>query len=221
MTWHPTPFELRASGRFACFTNPAFTGERFSYDVPTPVALRGLVDAILYRRGARWVIDQIRILAPIQRTNLPRIELESFGALPIDASTRSIRRQTSLLVDVDYGLTCHVECSDPGNVDTDFLSKLEAMFARYLRRGQSEHFPHFGCREFGADVRLAGSDDPQPIQDSRALGRMVYDYVWENGVRSEILEYSPQLENGVIRVPSYQDVLWVHHQDRAHLGVSA
>ena len=59
-------------GEFACFSQPAFKVERFSYPVITPSAARGIYDAISCapdRNGAkakfRWQVTQVEILRPL------------------------------------------------------------------------------------------------------------------------------------------------------------
>ena len=61
-------------GKYACFTRPELKGERMSYDVMTPSAARGLVEAIFWHPGLRYVIDEIDVLSPIQFTNIRRNE---------------------------------------------------------------------------------------------------------------------------------------------------
>ena len=43
------PICLRVKGPFACFTRPEMKVERVSYQVMTPSAARGLLEAILYK----------------------------------------------------------------------------------------------------------------------------------------------------------------------------
>ncbi len=59
-------------GEFACFSQPAFKVERFSYPVITPSAARGIFDAIScapHREAAkakfRWHVTQVEILRPV------------------------------------------------------------------------------------------------------------------------------------------------------------
>ena len=46
-------------GDYACFSRPEMKVERVSYDVMTPSAARGLLEAICWHAGMKWVIDQI------------------------------------------------------------------------------------------------------------------------------------------------------------------
>ena len=68
---------LEVWGDYALFTRPEMKVERVSYDVMTPSAARGLIEAIYWHPGLRWVIDRIRVCAPIRFTNLRRNEVKS------------------------------------------------------------------------------------------------------------------------------------------------
>ena len=63
-------------GDYACFSRPEMKVERVSYDVMTPSAARGLLDAIYWHPGLRWVIDRIHVCAPIRFTNIRRNEVK-------------------------------------------------------------------------------------------------------------------------------------------------
>ncbi len=67
--------KLHISGDFACFTRPEMKVERVSYDVVTPSAARGIIEAIYWKPQIRWVIDRIHVLKPIRFTNIRRNEV--------------------------------------------------------------------------------------------------------------------------------------------------
>jgi len=60
------PFRLRVYGDNACFTRPEMKVERVSYEVMTPSAARGILEAILWKPAIRWQILQIDVLKPIR-----------------------------------------------------------------------------------------------------------------------------------------------------------
>ena len=68
---------LEVWGDYALFTRPEMKVERVSYDVMTPSAARGLIEAVYWHPGLRWVIDRIHVCAPIRFTNLRRNEVKS------------------------------------------------------------------------------------------------------------------------------------------------
>src|SRR5690606_25000043 len=71
----PYGIKLHISGEFACFTRPEMKVERVSYDVMTPSAARGIIEAIYWKPSIRWLIERIHVLKPIRFTNIRRNEL--------------------------------------------------------------------------------------------------------------------------------------------------
>ena len=63
-------------GDYACFSRPEMKTERVSYDVITPSAARGLVEAIYWHPGLRYTVDRIYLLNPIRFTNIRRNEVK-------------------------------------------------------------------------------------------------------------------------------------------------
>ena len=63
-------------GDYACFSRPEMKVERVSYDVMTPSAARGILDAVFWHPGLKWVIDEIYVLSPIGMTNIKRNEVK-------------------------------------------------------------------------------------------------------------------------------------------------
>ena len=57
---------LKVWGEYACFTRPEMKVERVSYDVMTPSAARGVLEAIHWKPAIRWVIHRITALRPIR-----------------------------------------------------------------------------------------------------------------------------------------------------------
>jgi CRISPR-associated protein Cas5d len=57
-------YRVRVRGDLACFTRPEFKTERFSYEVMTPSAARGILEAILWKPAIQWQIRRILLLAP-------------------------------------------------------------------------------------------------------------------------------------------------------------
>jgi CRISPR-associated protein Cas5d len=95
-------------GERACFTRPEMKAERVSYDVMTPSAARGILEAIHWKPAIRWIIDRIHVLKPIRFESIRRNEVGSkisagsiFSAMklaPLRAShLRSLRIASSVL----------------------------------------------------------------------------------------------------------------------------
>ena len=48
---------LHVWGERACFTRPEMKVERVSYDVMTPSAARGILEAIHWKPAIRWIVE--------------------------------------------------------------------------------------------------------------------------------------------------------------------
>lgn len=190
--------KLRVSGDFALFTRPETKAERVSYDCMTPSAARGILDAIFYHPGMKWVIDGIRVLKPIRFTNIRRNEVKSkiSGAKALsmmnggdmaylNAKDDIMQRAAMVLTDVDYVISAHFDLTSKAS-STDSADKFYAMACRRMRKGQNFHQPCFGVREFPVQrCELIEDDAPMPETDAskeldRELGLMLYDMDYSN-----------------------------------------
>src|SRR3954451_5371809 len=68
---------LLVSGGHACFTRPEMKVERLSYDVMTPSAARGILEAVHWKPAIRWVVDRIHVLKPIRFQSFRRNEVSA------------------------------------------------------------------------------------------------------------------------------------------------
>ena len=214
---------LRVWGDAACFTRPEMKVERVTYDVMTPSAARGILDAIHWKPAIRWVIDDISVMKPIAFTNIRRNEVsdvikednvksrikstEKTGfAKPLYLDTQEKRQQRSTLYlkDVEYLIHAHFLLTDQAG-SSDTVEKHYNIFLRRARKGQCYHRPYFGCREFPVNFELVeDSSSYQPISESRDLGWMLYDIDFKHGTEPRF--FRAQMVNGVVSIPkSLQD----------------
>ncbi len=176
---------LRVWGPNACFTRPEMKVERVSYDVMTPSAARGILEAIHWKPAIRWVIEQIDVLKPIRWESVRRNEVGSVMSPRSSGLFIEDQRQQRaglLLRDVDYILHAHFELTKRAGPE-DTVVKHEQMFWRRAENGQTFHRPYFGCREFAANFLLVQDNEPlsEPIEESRELGYMLRDIRHHNG----------------------------------------
>ncbi|MDI6808747.1 MAG: type I-C CRISPR-associated protein Cas5c [Candidatus Eisenbacteria bacterium] len=172
-------FRLMVWGRNACFTRPEMKVERVSYDIMTPSAARGMLEAILWKPAIRWKVTQIDVLKPIKWELVRRNEL---GAVMSPRTTglfiedQRQQRAGLLLRDVAYTIHAYFELTDRAG-EEDTVVKFTEMFVRRAEKGQCFHRPYLGCREFAADFRpiFNGQTLPAPISASQDLGWMLYD----------------------------------------------
>ncbi|HPQ71187.1 MAG TPA: type I-C CRISPR-associated protein Cas5c [bacterium] len=223
MAYHSPPYRVRIRGDLACFTRPEFKTERVSYEVMTPSAARGVLEAILWKPAICWHIDRIEVLAPIRFTGFRRNEVEGrvsvanvktamkSGKLPdFVVETQRQQRHTLALEHVDYVVTAHFTMTDKAGPD-DNPTKFEEMFRRRLAKGQCFHQPYLGCREFPARVTPA-DDVPPPIDLTKSLGLMLYDIEFDalnRGDRLRPLFFRAEMQQGVVAVPPREQVVTV------------
>lgn len=172
-------FRLKVWGRNACFTRPEMKVERVSYDVMTPSAARGLLEAILWKPAIRWKVTQIDVLRPIKWESVRRNEIGAVMSPRTNGLFIEEQRQQRaglFLRDVAYTIHAYFELTEKaGNEDT--VVKFQEMFLRRTDKGQCFHRPYLGCREFAAEFEVFtnGKPLPEPIPETRDLGWMLYD----------------------------------------------
>lgn len=64
--------KVRVWGDYALFSRPEMKVERCSYDVITPSAARGILEAIYWHPGMKWCIDKIYVKKPVKFTSVRR-----------------------------------------------------------------------------------------------------------------------------------------------------
>lgn len=174
---------LKVWGRNACFTRPEMKVERVSYDVMTPSAARGILEAILWKPAIQWIVEQIDVLTPIRWESVRRNEVGCVMSPRTDGIFVDEERQQRaglFLRDVAYTVHACFELTDKAGGE-DNVIKFQEMFERRVSKGQVFHRPYFGCREFAADFSPVPSDAlPEPIAESRDLGYMLLDIIHDH-----------------------------------------
>ena len=172
-------FFIRVWGDNACFTRPEMKVERVSYDVITPSAARGVLEAILWKPAICWHVEQIDILNPVKWASVRRNEVGSRMSPRSDGIFIEEQRQQRaglFLRDVAYTIHAHFTMTEKAGAD-DNVNKFQEMFARRVQKGQCFNRPYLGCREFSAHFELIPDESslPEPVRDTRDLGWMLYD----------------------------------------------
>jgi len=194
--------KIRVSGDYALFTRPEMKVERVSYDIITPSAARGIIEAVYWKPAIRWVIDKIHVLKPIEFTNIRRNEVsEKASERKPFLVAPEIRQQRAALVlkNVDYIIEAHFDLTDKAG-EEDTKEKHYNIILRRLRKGQHFHAPCLGTREFGAKVELIEDGDPipqSPLGDVE-LGWMLHDLDFSNSEDIKPQFFKAALKNGVL-----------------------
>ncbi|MDO4849839.1 MAG: type I-C CRISPR-associated protein Cas5c [Coriobacteriia bacterium] len=210
-------FRVKAWGDMALFTRPELKVERYSYDVITPSAARGMLESVYWHPGMRYVIDRIHVLNPIEFTSVRRNEVKSKAlasllrsaaegkkGLPHIYAAEDIQQRASVvLTNVCYVIEAHFEMTDDAS-KADNPGKFCDIFRRRLAKGQCYSQPYFGCREFAANLApYEGQWPPQGAYsdvDERDLGFMLYDMDFSDPNDIEPMFFKAVMHNGVIDV---------------------
>lgn len=212
------PFRLLVWGRNACFTRPEMKVERVSYDVMTPSAARGILEAILWKPALRWRVTEIDVLKPIKWESVRRNEVGAVisaraakqvmdrgrGNLGLYIEKERQQRAGLFLRDVAYIIHAFFEMTANAG-DSDNIVKFREMFLRRAQKGQCFHRPYLGCREFAAHFKLIPQHAPLPklLDDSRYLGWMLLDMDYSREEPAPRF-FLAELEKGRIKVPSFE-----------------
>lgn len=229
-----SPIRLKVWADYACFTRPEMKVERVSYDVMTPSAARGVLEAIYWKPQVRWVIERLHVLKPVRFTNLRRNEVSSKVSAgnarqamsgkakePLSLFIEETRQQraATILTDVAYVIEARFELLDA----SDPVEKHYNIFKRRAEKGQYFHHPYLGCREFPCDFEwIDGENPPSELTGEQDLGYILHDIEFRpsqgkssdticshTGERRDALPhfFRATMRNGVIDVPPLESAL--------------
>ena len=206
--------KLKVWGDYACFTRPEMKAERVSYDVMTPSAARGILEAIYWKPAIQWVVDRIHVLNPIKFENVRRNEVGSKipirnittamkdGSSPVELFIEEDRQQRAAMVlrNVCYIIEAHFEFTGEG---AENEGKHLDMFNRRAEKGQCFHRPYFGCREFPVNFEPVNGNLPRSgLEGEVDLGWMLHDIDFKSAMEARF--FRARMVNGVIEVPSIE-----------------
>lgn len=208
--------ELKVWSDYACFTRPENKAERVTYDVMTPSAARGVLEAVFWKPEFSWQVREIVVLREVKRFSILRNEVNS-RASERAASTWAksgggfyaeedrAQRHALVLRDVEYIIRAEMILKPH---TTDPLVKYAEMFQRRAEKGQAFHQPYLGNREFTAFFSPPdGNETPANIvrqlggeyaeREKRLnLGRMLFDLDFKSAKQGR-LKYRQHDAQGV------------------------
>ncbi|NMA07371.1 MAG: type I-C CRISPR-associated protein Cas5 [Ruminococcaceae bacterium] len=136
------PFYMKIWGDYALFTDPMTKagGEKYTYQVPTYQALKGIVEACYWKPVLYYVMDEVKIIKPIQT--------ETHGIrAPLNNGKNDLNSYT-YLKDVEYWIKFHFEWNENRqdmNDDRDEIKHREILIRSMKRGGRRDIF--LGARE--------------------------------------------------------------------------
>lgn len=206
--------KVKVWGDYALFSRPEMKVERCTYDVITPSAARGILEAIYWHPGMVWKIDRIHVMKPIQFTSIRRNEVKSKASannalsvcngagkdLYISTKADIVQRASLLLKDVSYVIEAHFEMTDKANA-SDNPGKFKDIIMRRLKRGECYHNPYFGCREFPVNFCLYEEEEISTAYDvvvKKDLGFMLYDMDFSDPENIQPMFFRAVMKKGVL-----------------------
>jgi len=195
------PIEVKVWGKYACFTRPETKLERVSYEVPTPSAARGILEAIYWEPPMRWRVREIQVLNPVRHFSILRNEVTDRGSTQadyLDPTANRSQKHTLCLRDVAYIIKADVWL--PPEFAQEEQVKHRSQFRKRVSRGACYHRPYLGCREFSAHF-CEPDETEKPINVTADLGLMLFDIAFIKGkvpsdLRQKFVEfYEHSLEN--------------------------
>nr|WP_273687733.1 type I-C CRISPR-associated protein Cas5c [Ketogulonicigenium vulgare] len=179
---------LHIWGTHGLFTRPELKVERASYDVITPSAARGILEAIHWKPAIRWIVDRIHVLEPIRFQSIRRNEVGhkapagkiraamnrgDLADLQILVDQDRQQRASNVLVAHAYVIEAHFDLTAKAGPD-DTVGKHLDIFNRRAAKGQCFNQPSLGTREFVAHFALIPPDAVIPSPDGHSWGAMLH-----------------------------------------------
>lgn len=198
--------EFKVSGRYALFSDPInrIGGEKFSYQVPTYQALKGILESCYWKPTLIWLIDEVRIMKPIKT--------QSQSIRPINYSGGNTLSIYTYLVDVEYQVRAHFEWNyNRHNLAKDRNENKHYLIAKRMIDCGGRRDVFLGTRECQGYVEPCNFGEGEGAYDrygELALGVMFhgFDYPDETGKDKLVSRlWRPVMNNGYIKFPRPDD----------------
>ncbi len=192
--------EFKVSGRYALFSDPInrIGGEKFSYQVPTYQALKGILESVYWKPTLIWVMDEVRIM------NL--IKTQSQGIRPVDFNGGNTLSIYTYLVNVEYQVRAHFEWNyHRPNLAKDRNENKHYLIAKRMIKAGGRRDVFLGTRECQAYVEPCTFGEGTGAYDDYgdlSFGLMFhgFDYPDEMGKDKLIARlWYPEMKNGYIK----------------------
>lgn len=201
---HRNAVEFTVYGKYALFSDPITRtgGEKFSYQIPTYQALKGILESIYWKPTLVWVIDRVRVMKPIRteaRHIRPISYADTYGKVK---NTLSIY---TYLSDVAYQVQAHFVWNEfrPEFAQDRDENKHHNIAKRMIARGGRRDI-FLGTRECQGYVEPCAFGEGNGFYDHYGrldLGLMFhgFDYPDETGRNMLAARFwRPRMEDGVI-----------------------
>jgi len=192
--------EFKVSGRYGLFSDPInrIGGEKFSYQVPTYQALKGILESVYWKPTLIWIIDEVRVM------NL--IKTQSQGIRPVNFNGGNTLSIYTYLSNVKYQVRAHFEWNyNRPNLVNDRNENKHYIIANRMIKCGGRRDVFLGTRECQAYVepcKFGEGDGAYDNYGSLQFGIMFhgFDYSDETGEDSLTTRlWKPIMNNGYIK----------------------
>ena len=191
--------EFKVTGRYALFTDPLtkIGGEKYSYQIPTYEALKGILSSVYWKPTIVWIIDKARVMRPIKT--------QARNVRPLNYSGGNDLAIYTYLSDVEYQVQAHFEWNlHREDMTQDRNENKHYFIARRMieRGGRRDIF--LGTRECQGYVEPVNFGEGASFYDS--YGELAFDLMFHGfGYPDEIGKdelqarfWRPTMVNGVV-----------------------
>lgn len=201
---HDNFVEFEVYGDYGLFSDPLTRvgGEKFSYQVPTYEAMKGVMQSVYWKPTIIWIIDKIRVMNPIQT--------ETKGIRPIKYnSNKNDLSYYTYLKDCRYQVKAHFIWNEnrPELEEDHNENKHHNIAKRMIQKGGRRDV-FLGCRECQAYVEPCTFGEGEGFYDNieeLSFGLMYHGITYPDEAYSEETKgkmtvnfWNPVMKKGII-----------------------
>lgn len=225
---HENRVEFQVSGDYALFSDPITRvgGEKYSYQIPTYEALKGILHSVYWKPTIIWMIDSVRVMNPIQT--------ETKGVKPLGYGGGNDLSYYTYLKKVSYQVRAHFEWNyNRPELEKDRNENKHHNIAKRMiaRGGRRDIF--LGTRECQGYVEPCDFDAGAELSAYSAIDELAFGFMYHGITYADeaILEedkgkmtvrfWRPVMKHGVIefvRPEECTDKRYIHDMDIKEFG---
>ena len=209
---HSNIVEFKVFGEYALFSDPVTRvgGEKCSYQIPTYEALKGVLHSVYWRPTFIWVIDEVRIMKPIQT--------QSSGIRPIIYAGGNTLATYTYLKNVEYQVRAHFIWNEnrPELSNDRNENKHHNIAKRMINKGGRRDI-FLGTRECQGYVEPCVFGEEKGFYDEQvgelSFGQMFHGFTYPdeavaNGDKGKVHSrfWRPVMQKGVVKFPHPEEV---------------
>jgi CRISPR-associated protein Cas5d len=213
--------EFKITGRYAMFADPITRvgGEKFSYQIPTYQALKGILESVYWKPTFIWYIDAVRVMKKIQTESKGIKTLQMDGIYPSKKDPKKKKEAGisdlsyyTYLRDVEYQVLAHFDWNyQHENLKNDRDEyKHHNIAKRSIKKGGRRDV-FLGTRECQGYVESCVFGEGVSVYDKYGeidFGVMFhgYEYPDETGKNELAVRlWRPKMKDGIIEFPMPKD----------------